>query len=125
MSQRIRIAVPTDGDGGLDAQRSAHFGHADSFTIVDVQDGDIVGAQTMKNAPHTSGGCGTVVASLASAGVTAAVVVGMGGGPLAAMSRLGMTAYFDDTSITPAQAATAYLTGELPAFGSTDVCSGH
>ena len=34
MSEQIRIAVPTNGPGGIDGERSAHFGHADSFTIV-------------------------------------------------------------------------------------------
>ena len=49
MSETQKVAVPTSGSGGLDAHRSAHFGHADSFTIVDVADGRIVGGQAIVN----------------------------------------------------------------------------
>ena len=31
-----RIAVPSIDEGGLNGQRSGHFGHCDVFTLVDV-----------------------------------------------------------------------------------------
>jgi len=36
-----RIAIPSEGKGGLDGQRSEHFGHCDAFTLVDVENGEI------------------------------------------------------------------------------------
>ncbi|MCP4680705.1 MAG: dinitrogenase iron-molybdenum cofactor biosynthesis protein, partial [Desulfobacterales bacterium] len=36
-----RIAIPSVETGGLDGQRSGHFGHCDAFTLVDVEDGEI------------------------------------------------------------------------------------
>lgn len=36
-----RIAIPSEGKGGLDGIRSGHFGHCDVFTIVDVTEGKI------------------------------------------------------------------------------------
>ena len=33
-----RIAVPSMEVGGLGGQRSGHFGHCDTFTLVDVKD---------------------------------------------------------------------------------------
>jgi len=125
LSERIRLAIPSNGAGGLDAPRSAHFGHADSFTLVDVVDGQITGGESLVNPPHSQGGCGATVMLLAQAGVGAAIVVGMGGGPLSAMQANGMSALFDDQSPTPRTAAEAYLTGALPAFGGSHVCSGH
>ncbi len=125
MSGMVRLAVPTNGSGGLDASRSAHFGHADSFTIVDVVDGAIAGSDVLVNPPHEHGGCGLIVSQLAQSGVTTPIVVGMGGGPLSAMRAHGMTALFDDASPTPRAAAEAYLTGTLPAFGGNHVCRGH
>ena len=125
MTDVLKIAIPTNGDGGLDAQRSAHFGHADSFTIVEVAENGIVGGAGMVNPPHTHGGCGLTVTMLADAGVSAAIVVGMGGGPLAAMNANGMTAFFDDHSPTPRSAVEAYLAGNLAAFGSSNTCQGH
>jgi predicted Fe-Mo cluster-binding NifX family protein len=125
MADTLKIAVPTSGHGGLDAERSAHFGHADSFTIIDVADGEIVGGQAMVNPPHSHGGCGLTVAMLAEAGVSTAIVVGMGGGPLAAMNANGMTPFFDDQSPTPRAAVEAFLQGRLAAFGGTHTCKGH
>ena len=125
MSSVIRIAVPSSGAGGMDAPRSAHFGRADSFTIVEVADGVVVGNSAFTNPPHAQGGCGQTVARLAENGVTVAIVVGMGGGPLTAMNRLGITAYHDELSPTPQSAVQAYLDGGLTAFDGSRVCAGH
>jgi predicted Fe-Mo cluster-binding NifX family protein len=125
MTETLKVAVPTNGSGGLDTERSAHFGHADSFTIVEVADGRIVGGEGVANPPHSHGGCGMTVAMLANAGVSTAIVVGMGGGPLAAMSANGMTPLFDDQSATPREAVEAFLDGRLSTFGSNHTCSGH
>jgi predicted Fe-Mo cluster-binding NifX family protein len=125
VNNRIRIAVPTSGAGGLDAQRSAHFGHADSFTLVDVADGQIVGGEALLNPPHTHGGCGMTVSMLADAGAGSAIVVGMGGGPMSAMNRCGMKAFFDDQSATPRSAVEAFLAGQLREYGGDHLCSGH
>jgi predicted Fe-Mo cluster-binding NifX family protein len=125
VTDTIKIAVPTNGAGGLDAQRSAHFGHADSFTIVDVADGAIVSGAGITNPPHTHGGCGATVTMLAQAGVGTAIVVGMGGGPLSAMRATGMTPLFDDQSPTPRAAVEAFLAGKLAGFGEDNTCRGH
>jgi len=125
MTDTQKIAVPTNGEGGLDAQRSEHFGHADSFTIVDVEDGQVVGANAMVNPPHSHGGCGMTVVMLANAGVKTAIVVGMGGGPLAAMEANGLSPFFDEQSATPRAAVEAFLAGELVAFGDGNACRGH
>ena len=37
----MKLAVPSLGEGGLEAQRSGHFGHADCFTIVTIENGEI------------------------------------------------------------------------------------
>jgi predicted Fe-Mo cluster-binding NifX family protein len=122
MAETFKIAIPTEGEGGLDAQRSAHFGHADSFTVVDVSDGTVVGAATLVNPPHEHGGCGQTVALLAAAGVDTAIVVGMGGGPLAAMASHRITALFDDENATPASAVAAFIGGTRTPFGSGNLC---
>jgi predicted Fe-Mo cluster-binding NifX family protein len=125
MSETIRVAVPTEGSGGLDAVRSAHFGHADSFTLVDVVDGSIVSGRAITNPPHVQGGCAVTVTLLAQAGVSTAIVVGMGGGPLAAMNAHGMTPLYDGVSPTPRAAVEAFLAGSLAGFGSEHQCQRH
>jgi len=125
MTDTSKIAVPTAGEGGLDGARSAHFGHAESFTVVEISNGRIVGEHVMVNPPHSHGGCGLTVAMLAEAGVDTAIVVGMGGGPLSAMQAHGMTPLFDDQSLTPRVAVEAFLAGTLVPFGADDTCRGH
>ncbi len=49
----MKLAVPSVGEGGLDAQRSAHFGHADCFTILNIEDGKVSVEGTIANPPRT------------------------------------------------------------------------
>ena len=53
----LRIAVPSDEPGGLDAARSARFRHSPCFTIVDVSDGVVVSVRVARNdvRPHDHG----------------------------------------------------------------------
>jgi len=125
MSQTLRIATPTEAPGGLDAPRSGHFGHAASFTIVDLEDGKIAGTSVVANPPHEHGGCGLVVQQLAREGVAAVIVAGMGNGPRSAMAANGMQALHDPVSATPREAVAAYLGGALPLFGGEHACRGH
>ena len=41
MAETMKLAVPTMGEGGLQAERSGHFGHCDCFTLIDIADGEI------------------------------------------------------------------------------------
>lgn len=51
-----KIAVPSEGVGGLDGQRSGHFGHCSSFTLVDVKDGVVDNVTVVPNVEHVQGG---------------------------------------------------------------------
>ncbi len=125
MSETLKIVTPTEAPGGLDSRRSAHFGHAPCFTVVDVVDGTITGSYVVTNPPHEQGGCGRVVMMLAREGVSAAIVEGMGRGPRSAMASTGIAAYRDALSPTPRDAVTALLAGDLPPFGDQHTCGGH
>ena len=52
-----RIAVPSNGAGGLDGTRAGHFGHCDVFTFIDVEDGEIKNVSVLQNEEHVQGGC--------------------------------------------------------------------
>ncbi len=51
----VRIAVPSEGLGGLDGMRAGHFGHCDVFTMVDVEDGEIKEVSILANKEHVQG----------------------------------------------------------------------
>ena len=36
MSEKRILGVPSQGQGGLESQRSGHFGHCDCFTLVEI-----------------------------------------------------------------------------------------
>ena len=52
-----RIAVPSSGSGGLEGQRSQHFGHCDAFTLIDIKNGEISSVDIVSNPAHQEGGC--------------------------------------------------------------------
>jgi predicted Fe-Mo cluster-binding NifX family protein len=91
-----RIAIPSVGLGGLDGQRSGHFGHCDVFTFVDVEGGKIKSVTTVSNQSHVQGGCMVPVNLLAQHNVKALVVGGIGMRPLMGFRQVGIEVYHDE-----------------------------
>jgi len=124
MSNTI-IAVPSEMPGGLEAQRTAHFGQAAAFTLVEIVDGLIGDTRVVMNPPHQHGGCMSTVHLLASSGATAVAAIGMGGGPLNGFQQMGIPVYFEETGHTVAEAIAAVLDGRAKQFTSEHACKGH
>src|SRR5665647_3445967 len=81
-SSRIRLAVPSETPGGLDAARSGHFERSPSFTLIDLVNGEIAAVVFVENAPHGHGGCMSPVLTLGTNMVDAVIVAGIGHRPL-------------------------------------------
>ena len=90
-----RIAVPSNGAGGLEGTRAGHFGHCDVFTFIDVEDGEIKKVSVLQNEEHVQGGCMVPVNLLASNKVKALVVGGIGMRPLMGFKQVGINVYHD------------------------------
>jgi predicted Fe-Mo cluster-binding NifX family protein len=118
------IAVPSQAPGGLEAQRSGHFGHCDCFTLVDVAGEGVAGVRVIANAPHHEGGCLDPVNMLASLGATEIVVSGMGARPLAFFGQLGITVYADQERSKVQDVVDALLEGGVPVMSTMHVCGG-
>lgn len=123
MSEHIKLAVPSMGEGGMDGVRAGHFGHADCFTIVDIEDGEIKGSTVVANPPHVEGGCLRPVMLLADAGATAIVAAGMGMRPLMGFNQQGITVYFDNHTPKVADVAALVARGEVPVMTADEACS--
>jgi predicted Fe-Mo cluster-binding NifX family protein len=120
-----RVAIPTMGKGGLEGERSGHFGHCDAFTIIDVKDGKIEAVSAIPNAEHAQGGCLVPVGLLAAQKVNALIAGGMGLRPLMGFKDAGIDVYFDAENPGVRGALDALLAGSLEKMTEHHVCSGH
>ncbi len=122
--EKGRIAVPSVETGGLDGQRSGHFGHCDVFTLVDVEDGEIKQVTTIQNQGHVQGGCMVPVNILAEQGVNALIVGGIGMRPLMGFRQVGIDVYHDETRPDIRPVVEDLIAGKLPVIGDNQVCGG-
>jgi len=116
-----RVAVPSEGPGGLVARRSGHFGHCECFTVVEIDGSEIGAASVVTNAPHQDGGCMTPVMLLADNAVDAIVVDGIGGRPLAGFMQVGIAVHAG-IGETVEEAVRAYALDLLPQVGPGGTC---
>ena len=117
----MRVAIPSEAPGGLEALRSGHFGRCRCFTMVDIVDGEIGEVQVLTNAPHVEGGCMAPVLVLAEHNVNAIVVDGIGGRPLMGFNQVGIAVHAgvgDDVQTT----VQAFIAGGLPVVGFEGAC---
>jgi predicted Fe-Mo cluster-binding NifX family protein len=119
-----RIAIPSMDKGGLDGQRSGHFGHCDVFTLVDVEEGKIKDITTISNQSHVQGGCMVPVNLLAENNVNALIVGGIGMRPLMGFKQAGIDVYHDDTRSEIKPVVEDLIAGKLPMISDDQVCGG-
>ena len=119
-----RIAIPSIGNGGLDGQRSGHFGHCDVFTFIDVENGEIKEITTVQNQEHVQGGCMVPVNLLASHKVNALIVGGIGMRPLMGFRQVGIDVYHDGERIDIKPVVEDLIAGKLPSISDDQVCGG-
>ena len=119
-----RIAIPSMGTGGLDGERSGHFGHCDVFTMVDVENGEIKDVSIVQNQSHVQGGCMVPVNLLSDHNVNALIVGGIGMRPLMGFKQVGIDVYYDAERPQIRPVGEDLITGKLPAIGDAQVCGG-
>ena len=117
----IRVAVPSELPGGLDAQRAGHFGRCACFTLVDITGDEVGDVEVLQNAPHTEGGCMAPVLVLAEHNVNAIVVQGIGGRPLMGFNQVGIAVH-QGVGADVRTTIEALLAGGLPEFGFEHAC---
>ena len=120
----VRVAIPSEGNGGLDGIRAGHFGHCDVFTCVDVEEGQIKQVSILANQEHVQGGCMVPVNLLAEAGVNALVVGGIGMRPLMGFKQVGIEVYHDGERADIRPVVEDFLVGNLPKISDDQVCGG-
>ena len=122
--EKGRIAIPSMEEGGLDGKRAGHFGHCDTFTLVDVKDGVIEKISTIANQDHVQGGCMVPVNLLAQNQVNALIVGGIGMRPLMGFRQAGIDVYHDDQRQDIRPVVEDLIAGKLPIIADNEVCGG-
>ena len=119
-----RIAVPSIDEGGLEGQRSGHFGHCEVFTLVDVEGGEIKQVTTIPNQSHVQGGCMVPVNLLADNKVNALIVGGIGMRPLMGFKQAEIDVYYEVTRQEIKPVVEDLIAGKLPQISDNQVCGG-
>ncbi|NQT21998.1 MAG: NifB/NifX family molybdenum-iron cluster-binding protein [Candidatus Omnitrophica bacterium] len=119
-----KIAVPSNGEGGLEGTRAGHFGHCDVFTFIDVENSEIKKVTTLNNQEHSQGGCMVPVNLLANNNVTALIVGGIGIRPLMGFKQVGIEVYHDDTRSDIKPVVEDLIAGKLSVISDNQVCGG-
>ena len=119
-----RIAIPSNGQGGLDGTRAGHFGHCDVFTLVDVENGEIKNVSTLQNQEHVQGGCMVPVNLLAGQKVNALIVGGIGMRPLMGFKQVGIDVYHDGERADIRPVVEDLIAGKLQIIANDQVCGG-
>lgn len=121
---KMRIAIPSEGEGGLDGLRAGHFGHCDVFTFVDLLDGKIDKVTTVQNVSHVQGGCMVPVNLLASHNVDALIVGGIGMRPLMGFRQVGIDVYHEAERHEIRPVVEDMIAGKLLMISDDQVCGG-
>ena len=119
-----RIAIPSDGEGGLDGMRAGHFGHCAVFTLVDVEEGKIKNVTTVPNQEHKEGGCLVPVNILSNLKVNTIIVGGMGMRPLMGFNNVGIDVYFDSERPEIRPVVEDMIAGNLKKMVPEQACGG-
>jgi len=117
----MKIAIPSNKPGGLDATIFPHFGRCDAFTVVELKNNKIVGASIIDNQGTHFGYDKTPAEVLASSGVDAVVTQGMGSKAMQLFAQSGIAVYM--TSAEKVREAVQELTEDKAKLASLeDVC---
>lgn len=119
-----RIAIPSNGQGGLNGTRAGHFGHCDVFTLIDVENGEIKEVSILQNQEHVQGGCMVPVNLLSENRVSALVVGGIGMRPLMGFRQVGIDVYHDAQRLEIEPVVKDLIAGKLPEIKNDQVCGG-
>lgn len=119
----MRIAIPSETAAGLESERSAHFGHAPFFTIVEYgPDMEIVNVESVKNVDHDEYGCGGVIDYVLTLGIDGIITIGMGMPPFMRFSQAGVAVYMDQTQPNVGGVAKMFAQGDVDQMGPSSAC---
>ncbi len=119
----MRIAIPTEGNGGLNAIVSQHFGHAPIYTIFDTETHEV---ERLPNQSMHRGGTGYPTEHLARAEVNVMVCGGLGQRAIQMFEQFGIEVYIGASPTETAEIAIKnYQSGKLQMATDENACKEH
>jgi len=116
----MKVAIPTMGDGGLDAEIGGHFGKVPHYTIVDTETNEI---EIVENtSEHVVGGSGLPPEIIAQTGANVMVVSGAGIRAIQLLNQYGIQVY-TGASGTVRQIIEDLKAGVLDPTGDSNACN--
>jgi len=89
----MKVAIPTDGNGGIEEEVGEHFGRALTYTIVDVENGKIKDVRVIPNTSHHMGGVLYPPQLLSKEGVEILLCKGLGRRAILMFKEQGIVVY--------------------------------
>ena len=117
----MKLGIPSESPGGLDAGVSAHFGHCDLFTAVEIEGDQIMKVWTIDNDGEHN--CMIPVRKMADAGVHAVLIGGIGRRPLIEFQNNGIKVFVGAAG-TVKEALSNFMSDGLTEATIEDVCQG-
>lgn len=119
----MKIAIPSESDGGLESQRSGHFGHAAYFTLVTFDDAmNVTAVESVKNVDHDVAGCGGVIDFVSGLDVDGILTAGMGMPPYTRFTNAGVTVYSDVTEPMVGKVVELFAAGKVAPMDPSAAC---
>jgi predicted Fe-Mo cluster-binding NifX family protein len=87
----MKLGIPSNMPGGLEAEVSAHFGHCDLFTAVEIEGSQIKNVWTIDNDGEHN--CMAPVRKMADAEIDAVLIGGIGRRPLMEFQSNGIKVF--------------------------------
>jgi predicted Fe-Mo cluster-binding NifX family protein len=117
----MRVVIPTNDNNGLLSKMGAHFGKANFYTIVTIED-EIKDVEVIQNPGHGAGGCSSAVSNILSLNPDALIVIGIGPNPAKGFLNAGLSVYVDKNSINVEESINRFINNQLPKIGIGGTC---
>jgi len=118
----MKIVIPTNNDKGLLAEMGAHFGKANFYTIIDIDNNEIKDVEVIKNPGHAQGACSNAINNILSLNPDALIVVGIGPKPAMGFYNAGLNVFVDRESHKVEESIHKFLNNKLPKVTNKGTC---
>jgi predicted Fe-Mo cluster-binding NifX family protein len=118
----MKIVIPTNDNNGTLSKMGAHFGKANFYTIVQIENNEIQDVEVIANPGHAGGACSNAIMNILNLKPDALIVVGIGPNPAMGFNKAGLPVYVDKQSFTVEESINKLLNNQLPRVMNQGTC---